>query len=151
MQAAAKCTLLTLIVVTLSLLLGCSRHDNSERYILVTVNSKLPYWQTAAAGLSKAAAQYGVKWDVRGPETYDPQAEAEEFRNAAALKPAGLLVSVADAAVMRPEINAAMNAGHTGHHHRFGCSREPTPFLHRHQQSGSWTHGRPEGSRKAAR
>ena len=111
MQAAAKCTLLTLIVVTLSLLLGCSRHDNSERYILVTVNSKLPYWQTAAAGLSKAAAQYGVKWDVRGPETYDPQAEAEEFRNAAALKPAGLLVSVADAAVMRPEINAAMNAG----------------------------------------
>ncbi|HEY5176786.1 MAG TPA: substrate-binding domain-containing protein [Terriglobales bacterium] len=111
MKAAAQYTLLTSIVVAMSLLLGCSRHDNSERYILVTVNPKLPYWQTAAAGLAKAAAQYGVKFDVRGPETYDPQAEAEEFRGAVALKPAGLLVSVADAALMKPEIDAAMNAG----------------------------------------
>lgn len=111
MKAAAKCMLLTSIVVTMSLLLGCSRHDNSERYILVTVNSKLPYWQTAAAGLAKAAALYGVKFDIRGPETYDPQAEAKEFRDAVALKPAGLLVSVADAAVMKPEIDAAMSAG----------------------------------------
>ena len=111
MKAAAKCMLLTSIVVTMSLLLGCSRHDNSERYILVTVNSKLPYWQTAAAGLAKAAAVYGVKFDIRGPETYDPQAEAKEFRDAVALKPAGLLVSVADAAVMKPEIDAAMSAG----------------------------------------
>ncbi len=111
MKAAAKCTLLMSIVVVMSLFLGCSRHDNSERYILVTVNSKLPYWQTAAAGLSKAAAVYGVKWDVRGPETYDPQAEAGEFRNAVAIKPAGILVSVADPKVMTPEIDAAMNAG----------------------------------------
>jgi ribose transport system substrate-binding protein len=111
MKAAARCMLLTSIVVTMSLFLGCSRHDNSERYILVTVNSKLPYWQTAAAGLAKAGALYGVKIDVRGPETYDPQAEAKEFHDAVAIKPAGLLVSVADAAVMKPEIDAAMNAG----------------------------------------
>src|SRR5208283_4947373 len=50
--------------------------------ILVTVNSKLPYWQTASAGLAKAAAQYGVKMDVRGPETYDTQAEVKEIRDA---------------------------------------------------------------------
>ena len=111
MKAAAKFMLLMSLVVTISLLLGCSRHENSERYILVTVNSKLPYWQTAAAGLSKAAALYGVKWDMRGPDTYDPQAEAQEFRNAVALKPAGILVSVADEALMKPEIDAAMNAG----------------------------------------
>ncbi len=111
MKAAAKCMLLTSIAVTLSFLVGCSRHDTNERYILVTVNSKLPYWQTAAAGLSKAAAVYGVKFDIRGPETYDPQAEAKEFHDAVAIKPAGLLVSVADAAVMKPEIDAAMNAG----------------------------------------
>jgi ribose transport system substrate-binding protein len=99
------------MVVPISLLLGCSRHDNSERYILVTVNSKLPYWQTARAGLEKAAAQYGVKSDVRGPDTYDPQAEAQEFHGAVALKPAGILVSVADAALMKPEIDAAVAAG----------------------------------------
>jgi ribose transport system substrate-binding protein len=90
---------------------GCSRHDNSERYILVTVNSKLPYWQTAASGLAKAAAQYGVKVDVRGPDTYDPQAEVTEFRNTFAMKPAGLLVSVADPALMQSAIDDAINAG----------------------------------------
>ena len=99
------------IAVTISLLVGCSRHDNNERYILVTVNSKLPYWQTAAAGLAKAGAQYGVKVDVRGPDTYDPQAEVKEFRDAMALKPAGILVSVADTASMQPAINDAIDAG----------------------------------------
>jgi ribose transport system substrate-binding protein len=91
--------------------IGCSRHDNSERYILVTVNSKLPYWQTAAAGLAKAGAQYGVKVDVRGPENYDPQAEVKEFRDTFGLKPAGLLVSVADPALMQPAIDDAINQG----------------------------------------
>ena len=111
MKALVKCTLLTAIAISLSFLLGCSRHDNSERYILVTVNSKLPYWQTARAGLEKAAAVYGVKSDVRGPDTYDPQAEVQEFRGAVALKPAGFLVSVADVALMKPAIEEAVNAG----------------------------------------
>jgi ribose transport system substrate-binding protein len=111
MRALVKCTLLMAIAIPISLLLGCSRHDNSERYILVTVNSKLPYWKTARAGLEKAAALYGVKSDVRGPDSYDPQAEVQEFRGAVALKPAGILVSVADAALMKPEIDAAVTAG----------------------------------------
>jgi len=99
------------VAVTVSLLVGCSRHDNNERYILVTVNSKLPYWQTAGAGLSKAAAQYGVKMDVRGPDTYDPQAEVKEFRDVIAMKPAGILVSVADTGLMQSAINDAIDAG----------------------------------------
>jgi len=111
MKAIVRYALLTSIALTLTVLLGCSRHDNSERYILVTVNSKLPYWQTAAAGLAKAGAAYGVKVDVRGPEAYDTQAEVQEFRNAAALKPAGILVSVADAGLMKPAIDDAINAG----------------------------------------
>src|SRR5271165_7611632 len=100
MKALVKCALLTCVAIALSFLMSCSRHDNSERYILITVNSKLPYWKTARAGLEKAAAQYGVKSDVRGPDTYDADAEVQEFRGAIALKPAGILVSVADAAKM---------------------------------------------------
>lgn len=92
-------------------LAGCSRHANDERYILVTVNSKVEYWKTAQAGLAKAAAQYGVKFDVRGPEDYDPQGEAEEFRIAAGQKPSGILVSVADAKRMQPAIDDAIAAG----------------------------------------
>jgi ribose transport system substrate-binding protein len=97
--------------VLLAICGGCSSHDNSERYILVTVTSKLPYWQTAASGLAKASAQYGVKVDVRGPDTYDPQAEVQEFRDSVAMKPAGLLVSVADPVLMQPAIDEAINAG----------------------------------------
>jgi len=111
MKQFMRVLVLVLLAVTISLLVGCSRHDNNERYILVTVNSKLPYWQTAAAGLNKAAAQYGVKTDVRGPDTYDPQAEVKEFRDAIALKPAGILVSVADTSAMTPAINEAIDAG----------------------------------------
>ena len=111
MKALVQCALLTCVAISISSLMGCSRHDNSERYILVTVNSKLPYWQTARAGLERAAAQYGVKSDVRGPDTYDPDAEVQEFRGAVALKPAGILVSVADAGKMKPAIDEAMSAG----------------------------------------
>jgi len=111
MKAIGRLVLLVSVAVTLCALIGCSRHDNSERYILVTVNSKLPYWQTAATGMSKAAAQYGVKYDVRGPESWDPQAEVTEFRNVVGLKPAGILVSVADTGLMQPEIDKAIDQG----------------------------------------
>jgi len=111
MKPLARVVLLASVAVAISLLSACSRHDTNERYVLVTVNSKLPYWQTAAAGLAKAASVYGVKMDVRGPDTYDPQAEVKEFRDAVALKPAGILVSVADTALMQPAINDAMDAG----------------------------------------
>lgn len=111
MRNHVKAMMISAIGVLLALASGCSRHDNSERYILVTVNTRLPYWKTAASGLAKAAAQYGVKMDVRGPETYDPAAEAQELRGAIALKPAGLLVSVSDRSLMGPAIDEAVNAG----------------------------------------
>jgi len=111
MKRLTQVFLVASVAVSISLLSGCSRHDNNERYILVTVLTKLPYWQTAAAGLAKAGAQYGVKVDVRGPETYDVQAQVKEFRDAMALKPAGILVSVADTAAMQPVINEAIEAG----------------------------------------
>ena len=111
MKLYGRTAVLVALTVTMSLLAGCSRHDNNERYILVTVNSKLPYWQTAAAGLAKAGALYGVKVDVRGPDTYDIQAEVKEFQDAVALKPAGILISVADSGLMQGPINDAIDAG----------------------------------------
>ena len=111
MKLYVRMVVLALVAATISLLVGCSRHDNNEKYILVTVNSKLPYWQTASAGLAKSGAVFGVKVDVRGPENYDPQAEEKEFRDAVALKPAGILVSVADSGLMQSAINDAIEAG----------------------------------------
>jgi ribose transport system substrate-binding protein len=90
---------------------GCKYRSLKNTYYLVATNVNLPYWQTAAAGFNKAAAQYGVTARVVGPDTYDPQAELTELQKAVAAKPAGILISVADASVMQPEIDAAIQAG----------------------------------------
>ena len=122
MKLSTRVAILGLVAVTMCLLGGCSRHDNNERYILVTVITKMPYWQTAAAGLSKAGAQYGVKVDVRGPETYDPQAEVKEFRDAMALKPAGILVSVVDYRIDAAGHQRCHRRWNSGDYHRRRCS-----------------------------
>jgi ribose transport system substrate-binding protein len=99
------------LVTVLPLLEGCSRHSKSERYYLVTVNVELPYWKTAFEGFQKAAAEYGVSVDLRGPHKFDPAAEVQEFRSVVALKPAGILVSVTNSSLLTPEIDAAIAAG----------------------------------------
>jgi ribose transport system substrate-binding protein len=92
---------------------GCSGspHAGDEHYFLVATNIKVPYWQTALAGLNQARAEMRVKAELVGPDTYDPKAEAQEFRSALAHNPAGILVSVSDAQVMAPEIDSALGRG----------------------------------------
>ena len=95
----------------LPLLGGCTRHSKSEHYYLISVNVDLPYWKTAAEGFEKAAAEYAVTAEVRGPNSFDPQAEVEEFRTVVARKPAGILVSVTNSSLLAPEIDKAIAAG----------------------------------------
>jgi ribose transport system substrate-binding protein len=104
------CGVLTL--ATAAFLAGCgARHSDKEVYFLISANSALPYWQTAAAGFKQAAAQYKVTAKVVGPDGYDPQAELAELQKATAAKPAGILISVSDISVLQPGIDAAVNAG----------------------------------------
>ena len=100
-----------LLCLGVALLVGCQRHSTKEVFYLVTANTSLPYWQTAAAGFNHAAAQYGVTAKVVGPDGYDAEGELAELQKAVATKPAGILISVADAAVLQPGINAAIDAG----------------------------------------
>ena len=100
-----------LLGAVIALAAGCDRHSNKEVFYLVTTNLSLPYWQTAAAGFNRAAAQFKVTAKVVGPDNYDPQAELAEMQKAVAAKPAGILVSVADVGVIQPEIDAAISAG----------------------------------------
>ncbi len=92
---------------------GSSPHATTEKYYLVATNIKIPYWQNANAGLTRAAQQIGVKAEMVGPDTFDPKAEHDAFQHAMAekIKPAGIMVSVADPAVMQPDIDAAIAAG----------------------------------------
>lgn len=48
---------------------GANPHEPSEKYILVAANTKLPYWQTALAGLNRAASEMKVKAEMAGPDT----------------------------------------------------------------------------------
>lgn len=95
-------------------LAGCggSAHDPTELYFLVTVSTKIPYWQAASAGFSKAADDLKVKYDFVGPETYDVEAERQEFSKAVREKKAtGILVSAADSEALKPEIDNAVAQG----------------------------------------
>ena len=111
MKAIEK-TALAMVALAVVLTSGCgARHSSKEVFYLIASNIKLPYWQAAAAGFSSAAAQYKVTAKVVGPDTYDAQAELAELHSAIAAKPAGILISVSDAIVLQPEIDAAINAG----------------------------------------
>lgn len=102
----ALCSVSVLLAAT-----GCQTHSKSETYVLVSNNLKLPYWKTVDTGFQKAAADYGVTAVLNGPDTLDPNAELAAFRQAVARKPAGILISVADAALFREDINSAIAAG----------------------------------------
>lgn len=90
---------------------GTTGHKSNETYYMVAANSKVQYWQSAAAGLYRAAKQLDVKGETVGPDTYDPQGEVQAFRTALGKNPAGILVSAADPNLMKADIDAAIAQG----------------------------------------
>lgn len=103
----------TLLAASLLTLVSCggSQHAVTEKYVLVATNVKVPYWQQASAGLYRAAAQFQVKAELVGPDTYDPKAQHQQFLAALAKKPTGILVSVSDPAVLKADIDNAIAQG----------------------------------------
>jgi ribose transport system substrate-binding protein len=98
------------------LLAGCgggSPHTPDEKYYLLAVNVKIPYWQAAANGLARSTAQLRVQTELVGPDAFDPPAEQQELRRLVALqqKPSGILVSAADPGLMKGDIDAAIASG----------------------------------------
>lgn len=98
--------------VLLVFLVSCGTgHDADEKYYLISANNKIPYWQAGGAGLFQAAAQLKVRSEFAGPDTYDPKAEQQAFEQAVQGKATGILVSVADPALMKDGIDRAIAAG----------------------------------------
>ena len=94
------------------LLAGCAgQHSPDEKYYLVSVNIKIPYWQADGGRHGAGAAEMHINAEMAGPDRYDSKAEQEEFRRIVKLKPSGILVSAADANLMAPDIDAAVDAG----------------------------------------
>jgi len=103
---------MSLAAITL-MLAACEKpyHQPEEKYILVTANVNLPYWQEAQAGLNDAGKTMGVKVDIVGPTTFSPSEELAAFQQAVASHPAGILVSVTDPKLFNDPINAAILQG----------------------------------------
>src|SRR5579871_6114409 len=111
MRTAKRLTVLALAPL-LTLVISCGgRHSQSETFYLVAANLSLPYWKTAIAGFNSAAARYKVTAKVAGPDNYDAQAELQQLNQVVASKPAGILISVADEAILKPGIDDAIAAG----------------------------------------
>ena len=92
---------------------GGSQHSPEEKYFLIVTNVKEPYWQEAAAGVSKAAAQLHVRAEMVGPDTYDVKAQHTQFQDLLKLKekPAGILVTAGDPSLIKGDIDAAASQG----------------------------------------
>ena len=86
-------------------------HNTNETYILVTANTKIPYWQAALAGLNQAGKEMKVRVDMVGPKRYDPKAERDELQSAIKEKPSGIMISVADAKLLTADIDSAIQLG----------------------------------------
>jgi ribose transport system substrate-binding protein len=91
---------------------GCNTNSSKDDvYYMIAANVSLPYWQTAAAGFNKAAAQYKVTAKVVGSQSYDPVGELDALQQAVRAKPAGILISVSDVATLQRTIDLAIQQG----------------------------------------
>jgi ribose transport system substrate-binding protein len=92
-------------------LLSCSRHDSNETYIFISNNVQISYWQQVTAGFTDSAKKLKVHVKVMGPNSYDPKAEQAALQQAIREKPAGILVHVAEPALLTFDINQAIAGG----------------------------------------
>jgi ribose transport system substrate-binding protein len=101
-----------LILISLFLLSCGSVHNSDEYFVFVSSNIQLPYWKTAGSGFSHAAAEFkGIRFDFTGPQSYDPKAERDALDQAVQKKATGILLSVADASVLKDSIDKTIAAG----------------------------------------
>ena len=106
-----------LVAVTIfagaALIASCATpyHEETERYVFVATNINLPYWREAQAGFLDAARTLGVKGELTGPTTYDPNGEVGMFRQIVEQHPAGICVSAARPEIFQSEIDKAVAEG----------------------------------------
>src|SRR5580704_19781293 len=107
MKLQSKRTALLVVVLTAALA-ACQEpyHQKEEQFYFIAANINLPYWQEAQAGLLDAAKAMGVKAELDGPTTMNPQEEVESFQKAVALHPAGIMVSVSRPDLFKGPIDA---------------------------------------------
>ena len=106
-------TLVSVLIFVGVVLIACAKpyHEENERYVFVSTNINLPYWQEAQAGFLDAAKTLGVKGELTGPTTYDPNGEVGIFRQVVEQNPAGICLSAARPEIFQGDIDKAVAQG----------------------------------------
>src|ERR1700730_16711782 len=101
------------IFVGAVLIVSCAKpyHEENERYVFVATNINLPYWQEAQAGFMDAARALGVKGELVGPATSDPDGEVGIVRQIVEQHPAGICLSAARHEIFQDAIDKAVAEG----------------------------------------
>jgi len=112
MRLAAR----TFVLVSASLALlaiSCGQPPHSgERYVFVSSNINIPYWQEAKAGFTDSAKDLsGATAEFVGPARYAPDEELKAFQDAVASHPSGILVSPGQADLFRDALDSAVASG----------------------------------------
>jgi simple sugar transport system substrate-binding protein len=98
---------LTLMTAAASL----SAADETRVVFVTHGQSGDPYWSVVKNGMDDAAKTLGVKAEYLAPETFDMAKMAQMIDAAAASKPDGLVVSIADPAALSEPVKNAVAAG----------------------------------------
>jgi ribose transport system substrate-binding protein len=101
------------LITVLLMLASCTGKsgDSDSKYYLISAQVRIPYWRAAGSGFLDAAKQLKLQAEFVGPETYDPKAQQLDFERIAQTKPGGILISVANAVLMKADIDDAVAAG----------------------------------------
>lgn len=70
-----------------------------------------PFWSLVQKGARQAASDFNATLEYQSPKTTDPQAQASMINQAAAAKPAALIATIPDAAVLSNPIRQAALSG----------------------------------------
>jgi simple sugar transport system substrate-binding protein len=95
----------------LSAAAGFAAADETRVVFVTHGQSGDPYWSVVKNGMDDAAKTLGVKAEYLAPETFDMAKMAQMIDAAAASKPDGLVVSIADPAALSEPVKNAVAAG----------------------------------------
>jgi simple sugar transport system substrate-binding protein len=70
-----------------------------------------PFWSLVEKGAQNAASTFNVKLEYQSPSTTNPQAQASLITQAAAKKPAAMVVTIPDVAVLAGPVRQASSTG----------------------------------------
>jgi len=70
-----------------------------------------PFWSLVEKGAQNAASTFNVKLEYQSPSTTNPQAQASLITQAAAKKPAAMVVTIPDAAALSGPVRQASSTG----------------------------------------